>query len=147
MKPHRFAVASLIVLSLSAYAYTQGISTSRSGVKAQPRFFNPFAVQANLTISAFGNISNTSIAPQSANVSAPSNLIAQASGAAAPTPPVQANGPPSRTPGNGRVPFNLRPPFRPPARSPFQPPGPPFDPPGPPFDPPGPPPVVPPPFQ
>ena len=143
-------------LLMCAQAHAQTAATSRGGAKVQPRFFNPFAVQNNvLTINVFGQISSTPFATQAENASASLNAVGQASALATAAasqgkgPPSQTpgNGPPSQTPGNVRVPFNLKPPHRPPARSPFEPPGPPFDPPGPPFDPPGPPPVVPPPFQ
>jgi hypothetical protein len=162
MQTRRFLATILAMLSfgliLSAQAHAQLDATARSGVKVQPRFFNPFAVQVNgFSIDAFGQISSTPFTTQGASSSASRNLFGQANSlataAASPGngPPSQTlgNGPPSQTPGNG--PKNkIRPPrkpFRPPVRSPFQPPGPPFDPPGPPFDPPGPPPVVPPPFQ
>ena len=153
MQTRRFLGSILAVVSfgliLSAQAYAQFDATARNGVKVQPRFFNPFAVQANgFSIDAFGQISSPPFTTQFASGSASLNLFGQANSlaTAAASP---GNGPPSQTPGNG-PPNKIRPPrkpFRPPVRSPFQPPGPPFDPPGPPFDPPGPPPVVPPPFQ
>ena len=151
METRRVLAAVVAVLSigllLSTQAHAQTVEASRSGVKVQPRFFNPFAVQNNsLTINVFGQISSTPFATQAGNGSATLNAVGQASalGTAAAS---QGNGPPTNTPGKG-PPIHIRPPFRPKPGSPFEPPfGPPFDPPGPPFDPPGPPPVVPPPFQ
>ena len=84
METRRGLAAVVVVLSvgllLSTQAHAQTVAASRSGVKVQPRFFNPFAVQNNsLAINVFGQISSTPLTTQLANGSASLNGVGQAS--------------------------------------------------------------------
>src|SRR5687767_3205937 len=84
MNARRLFAEVLPVLSfgllICAQAHGQSVATSRSGVKVQPRFFNPFAVQNNsLTINVLGQISSTPFATQAGSASASLNAVGQAS--------------------------------------------------------------------